>query len=111
MNNEFAMMLAPMGCCTHTHGHVQVQRSTQSYHRDPRTLDALVEREQVVSVILRSKSLDQATRAKIETYFYRHERVASWHILTDERKDERAALFYANVISAARGLQKDGNVW
>ena len=106
MDNGFAMMLAPMGCYSHSHGHHHFQRGTQAYHRDPRAPDALVERKQVVSAILRSTSLDKATRARIETYFYRHERVTLWHILTDEKKDERVALFYAKVISAARGLQK-----
>lgn len=103
MNNDIAILIAPLGCYTLSGSSASFQRETQSYARDPVQTTELQERKRLVRMILSLRRLTPDLDSHIRAHLCRHDLRDSWDKLGGDQRRAASEGLYERVHAAAAG--------
>lgn len=103
MNNNFAILLAPMGCYTLSHGSYNFQRESQSYNPDPRLTTERSERRRLVRSVLSAQRLTPEVELIIRAHLRCFDLSDVWNKITEDRRVAAVRAVYDRVHVAACG--------
>lgn len=103
MNDNLAILLAPMGCYALSHGSHSFQRESQSYNRDPRLTTERSERRRLVRSVLSVWRFTPEVELIIRAHLRRFDLSDVWNKITEDRRVATAREVYDRVHAAACG--------
>lgn len=103
MNDNSAVLLAPMGCYTQSHGSYSFQRESQSYCRDSRLTTERFERKRLVRSVLSVWRCTPEVELIIRAHLRRFDLSSVWSTITEDRRVAAAREVYDRVHAAACG--------
>lgn len=103
MNNDFAILISPLGCFARAGASHTFQRDTQSYQRDARPTDQLHQRKKLVRAILSVRRLTPEVDRMIRAHLQVFDLKDVWTNLSPERRAAASVALYERVNLAAAG--------
>lgn len=103
MNSEFAILVSPLGCFSHSGTSCTFQRSTQSFHKDCRIADQMHQRKKLVRAILSVRRFTPEVDSLIRCHLRSFDLRDVWQTLPSERKLAVSMDLYERVHLAACG--------
>lgn len=103
MNDNFAVLLAPMGCYTQSHGSMSLQRGSQSFIRDPRFAAEDVERRHLIRAVLSVQRFTPEVEMTIRAHLRRFDLKDVWSAFTSDRRAAASREVFDRVHAAACG--------